>query len=139
VRATGSSGKVYEVEIERDWLDYLEARAAREGLTNIETVQGGSADLGLPMACCDVNFLCNTYYMIADRVGYLKHLAGRLRPAGRIVIIDWLKRPLPRGPSLEYKLTTQQVRSELRQAGLAIDQQPEFLPWQYFFIAAVSH
>jgi ubiquinone/menaquinone biosynthesis C-methylase UbiE len=132
----GSQGKVYAVEIERGWLDYLAARAAGEGLANIETVLASATDSGLPADCCDLIFLCNTYYMIADRVAYLQHLATRLRPGGRIVIIDWLKRPLPRGPALQYKLTTQQLRSEIQAAGLVIVGQPEFLPWQYFFIAA---
>ncbi len=136
-RATGSQGKVYAVEIERTWLDYLEARAVHEGLSNIETVQAGTAVSGLPAACCDVIFLCNTYYMIADRVAYLEHLAEGLRPGGRVVIIDWLRRPLPRGPALHYKLTTQQVHSEIRQAGLEVVLQPGFLPWQYFFIAGL--
>lgn len=138
-RATGSQGKVYAVEIEHAWLDHLELRAAREGLSNIETVQTGAADSGLPAACCDVIFLCNTYYMIADRVAYLEHLAEALRPGGRVVIIDWLRRPLPRGPALHYKLTTQQVHSEIRQAGLEVVRQPGFLPWQYFFIATIAH
>ena len=133
----GSQGKVFAVEIEPEWLDYLDARAAREGLANTETIQAGAADSGLSAGCCDLIFLCNTYYMIADRVAYLEHLATRLRPGGRIVIIDWLRRPLPRGPALHYKLTTQQVHSEIRQAGLEVVRQPGFLPWQYFFIAAV--
>jgi hypothetical protein len=65
---------------------------------------------------------------------HLKHLQRKLKPGGRIAIIDWRKQPLPRGPEPRWKLTAAQVTDETSRAGLCTLNRPEFLPYQYFFI-----
>jgi SAM-dependent methyltransferase len=93
------------------------------------------ADSCLPAHCCDLLFLCNTYHMIEDRLAYLRHLERRLRPGGRIAIVDWRKAPLPQGPQPQWKLTEGEVVSELDRAGLCVAERAEFLPYQYFLVA----
>lgn len=137
-RQVGAEGHVYAVDIEPAMLEYLARRAKTEGVGNISVVLGDANDSRLPPACCDLLFLCNTYHMIADRPAYLRHLATRLRPRGRIAIIDWRKRPLPRGPKPRWKLTEDQVRTEVAAAGLQIQAQHQALPYQYFFIISSS-
>ena len=72
--------------------------------------------------------------MIAARVHYLAHLQDKLKPAGRIAIIDWHKGPLPHGPRPQWKLSAGQVTEETAAAGLCLLDRPEFLPYQYFFV-----
>jgi ubiquinone/menaquinone biosynthesis C-methylase UbiE len=133
-RAVGGSGRVYAVDIEAELLAWLDERARREGIENISTLVATATDSRLPDHCCDLIFLCNTYHMIAARVAYLNHLQRKLKPGGRVVIIDWRKKPLPRGPRPEWKLTARQVAEETGRAGLCAVDQPEFLPYQYFFV-----
>ena len=133
-RVVGNAGRVLAVDIEPALLTYLDARARAEGLGNLQTVIATPADSHLPVACCDLIFLCNTYHMIGPRVNYLRHLQDKLRPGGRLAIIDWRKQPLPRGPQPEWKLTAAQVAHEAARAGLCIVERPDFLPYQYFFI-----
>lgn len=133
-RALGNAGRVFAVDIEPAPLAYLDERAHSEGIRNLQTVTATPTDSHLPVACCDLIFLCNTYHMIGPRVDYLSHLQDKLKPGGRIAIIDWRKQPLPRGPQPEWKLTAAQVAQEATRAGLCIVDRPEFLPYQYFFI-----
>jgi len=115
-------------------MTWLDKRAKAEGIGNIETLVATASDSRLPDRCCDLIFLSNTYHMIAARVDYLKHLQRKLKRGARIVIIDWRKKPLPRGPEPKWKLTAAQVADETARAGLCAVDQPEFLPFQYFFI-----
>jgi len=133
-QAVGETSLVYAVDIEAGMLTWLDKRAKTEGIDNIETRVATVSDSHLPDHCCDLIFLCNTYHMIAARVDYLKHLQHKLKPGGRIVIIDWRKKPLPRGPNPKWKLTATQVADETARAGLCAADRPEFLPYQYFFI-----
>src|SRR4051794_6475002 len=47
-RRAGAGGKVFAVDINRDYLDYIQKRAAKEGLANVETVLGAEDDTKLP-------------------------------------------------------------------------------------------
>jgi ubiquinone/menaquinone biosynthesis C-methylase UbiE len=133
-RAVGETGLVYAVDIEPGLLAWLDQRAKTEGIKNIKTFIATASNSRLPARCCDLIFLCNTYHMIAARVDYLEHLQHKLKRGGHIVIIDWRKKPLPRGPKPEWKLTAAQVAEETARAGLCAVYRPEFLPYQYFFI-----
>jgi ubiquinone/menaquinone biosynthesis C-methylase UbiE len=133
-RVVGEQGRVYAVDIEAGLLDWLARRAAAEGIDNIETRVASVTDSRLPDRCCDLIFLANTYHMIAARLDYLAHLQRKLKPGGRLVIIDWRKRPSPEGPKMRWKLSARQVAAEAAAAGLCVIEQPQFMPYQYFFI-----
>jgi hypothetical protein len=67
-----------------------------------------------------------------ERVAYAQLLAKALKPGGRVVIVDFQKRPLPLGPPMEWKLTPEAVTEEFRQAGFQRARSLDFLEYQYF-------
>jgi SAM-dependent methyltransferase len=123
------------VDIEPRLLEFLALRARRDGLRNVRTVLATPSDSGLAPGCCDLLFLCNTLYLIRDRPAYLRHLAGRLRPQGRIAIIDWRPGASPgMGPREEHKLAVDQVAADGRAAGLCVVARHDLLALQHFTI-----
>ncbi|WP_395834364.1 class I SAM-dependent methyltransferase [Archangium violaceum] len=127
-------GRVYGVDIEPDMARYLGERAKREGVNNLEPVLGEPADPKLP-GPVDVALIVDTYHHINDRVAYLKTLGDKLRPGGRVVVIDY-REDSPKGPPREHKLTAEQVRKELEAAGYQQTGTHDFLPDQYFLVFA---
>jgi SAM-dependent methyltransferase len=125
-------GRVYGVDIEPDMARYLGERAKREGLSNLEAVLGEPGDTKLPEPV-DVGLIVDTYHHIGDRVAYMRRLGERLRPGGRVVIIDF-RVESPKGPPREHKLSPEQVREELESAGYRLTQTHDFLPDQYFLV-----
>lgn len=123
-------GKVYGVDIEPDMTRYLEERARREGLGNLEAVQGEAEDPKLPEAV-DLVLIVDTYHHLGDRVDYMRRLGEKLRPGGRVAIVDFRK-DSPRGPRAEHKLTAEQVEEEMKEAGYRLAKAHDFLPDQYF-------
>jgi ubiquinone/menaquinone biosynthesis C-methylase UbiE len=81
-------GTVFAVEVDKGFLPIIEAKVRAAGLTNARAVLGGFADPKLP-APVDVAFMHDVLHHIADRPGYLKALAGYLKPNARVAIIDY--------------------------------------------------
>jgi ubiquinone/menaquinone biosynthesis C-methylase UbiE len=133
-RKVGTAGKVYAVDIDRDMLAYIGKRARREDLQNIRTILASPHDPELAPASVDLIFISATLHHITERAKYYPLLARALRPGGRVVIIDFQKRPLPVGPSLEMKIAREDVLSEFSAAGFHLAGEFDFLPYQYFLV-----
>jgi SAM-dependent methyltransferase len=122
------AGKVYAVDIDERLLEMV--RSAGSG--KIETVLAAEDNPKLPADSVDTVFICNVLHHIHNRGAYYRKLAAALRPGGRIVIVDFHKRPLPVGPPPGMKLTEEEVAGELRAAGFELAANHQFLPHQYF-------
>ena len=129
-RAVGAQGKVLAVDIEPDMVRWIEARAQREGLANVEAVLGQAADPALPAGKVDRVLVVDTWHHIDDRVAYAGKLRAALAPGGRVVIVDFTK-DAPHGPPPAARIPPEEVAAELTEAGLEARQVDEDLPHQY--------
>lgn len=120
--------RVYAVDVNQRLLDQI----AGLRLPNVVTVLAGPDDPKLPDASVDTVFFCNVLHHIADRPAYYRKLARALKPEGRIVVLDFHKRPLPVGPPVEEKLSEQEMTEEFARAGFRLARSHDFLPYQYF-------
>jgi ubiquinone/menaquinone biosynthesis C-methylase UbiE len=133
-KAVGAKGKVYAVDILPEMLDYIRQRAQLDEVKNIEIVQAQSHDPKLPPASVDMIFICDTLHHISDRATYYPLLIKALRPGGRLVNIDFYKKPLPTGPPPIAKIDKPDMIEEAKAAGFHVVQDYDFLPYQYFLI-----
>jgi SAM-dependent methyltransferase len=127
---------VYAVDIEPSMVAYLKARAAKEGLKNLNAVQASADGPNLP-AAVDTILIVDTYHHIPNRVAYFTKLKGSLKPGGSLAIVDFRK-DSPSGPPAEFRFTAEQISSELAQAGFSLARQHEFLPRQLFLVYQVK-
>ena len=123
------AGKVYAVDIEPKMIE----EAKKGAPPNIEFVLAEPDDPKLPQGSVDTVFFCNVLHHVENRPAYYARLARALKPGGRIVIVDFHKKPLPVGPPESMKLSADQVVAELEAAGFRKTRQFDFLPYQYFF------
>jgi SAM-dependent methyltransferase len=132
------AGRVYGIDVEPDMVRYLNERAAKEGLANLESRLGQPDDPQLPEAV-DLVLVVDTYHHIADRVAYFERLAGQLAPGARIAIVDFKPGELPVGPPEEMKVPAERIVGEMRAAGyrLEVDDRT-LLPYQDLLIFAHS-
>ena len=124
-------GRVYGVDTEPDMVRYLEQRAQREGLANLNAVAAKPADPGIPAV--DVVILVDTYHHVPDRERYFKELRKSLKPGGRLAIIDFTL-DSPVGPPKRARIPADAVKRELARAGYALAEEHGFLPNQYFLV-----
>ncbi|MBJ7533995.1 methyltransferase domain-containing protein [Rhodomicrobium vannielii ATCC 17100] len=125
-------GKVFAADVEPDMVRYLGERAKAEKLTNIVPVQAGQASDNLPEPV-DVVLLVNTYHHIGNRETYFAALASKLKPDGRLVIVDF-KPDSPDGPPREHRVASEKAIAEMKAAGYALAETHDFLPRQYFLV-----
>jgi SAM-dependent methyltransferase len=125
-------GRVFGIDIEPDMVRYLNARAKREGLANLMSLAGGADDPRLP-APVDLVIVVDAYHHIGAREQYFRKVRDRLKPGGRLAIIDF--RPdSPMGPPKRHRIGAEQLKKELGRAGFEPLQEHAFLPYQYFVV-----
>jgi SAM-dependent methyltransferase len=133
-RAVGPTGFVYAEDVEARMLQALRERLEKVRLRNVAPVLGLSDDPLLPPGVCDVVLVVDTYHHFPDRAGYLQRLRRSLKPRGRVVNIDYHRRPTPVGPPLDHRVARETFLSEAKAAGLALVGEQAFLPYQYFLV-----
>ena len=120
--------KVYAVDIDPKLLEMVRKNAP----ANVETVLATPDDPKLPEASVDTIFFCDVLHHIENRPGYYARLAKALKPGGRIVNIDFHKKPTPVGPPEAMRISEQDVIREFQAAGFRQTKSLDILPYQYF-------
>lgn len=87
-RRAGSTGVIYAVEINSEYLKYIEDRAKRENLSNIRTTLGKEDDPLLPANSVDAVLLLKTYHEIAQPIRLLTRVREAMRTGALLGIID---------------------------------------------------
>ncbi len=70
----GEKGKVFAVEINQEYINYINNRAKKENFSNIETVLGTEDNPKLPENAVDAVLILETYHEIAQPVKVCKTL-----------------------------------------------------------------
>jgi len=120
-RRVGPGGKVYAVEINADFLEHIDQRAASEKLSNIQTVLGKEDDPRLPAATIDAVLILKTYHEIAQPILLLSHLRAAMRPGGLLGIID------RNGNGRDHGIAKKTVISEAKEAGFSTVDEYDFV------------
>ncbi|MDH3684626.1 MAG: class I SAM-dependent methyltransferase [Myxococcales bacterium] len=133
--AVGPDGHVYAVDVDADLNELLAAEIEERGLTNLETILADPTDPRLPEDGVDLLFTCNTYHHLPDRVAYFRGLRDRIRPGGRVAIIDYRYEGFIQK---RHATPAEVVRSEMAEAGYTLTREYDFLERQNFMIFQVT-
>jgi len=101
-------------------------------LINLVPVLASADAVNLPEPV-DVALVVDTYHHIGNRTQYFAKLKSLLRPARRLVIVDF-KADSPNGPPVRHRISPERVTQELKAAGYALVDTLQFLPRQYCLI-----
>jgi predicted methyltransferase len=140
-RRVGAGGAVYAVEINRDYLKHIDARAVKEKLSNVHTILGNEDDPLLPRNAIDAVLILKTYHEIAQPILLLAHLREAMRPGALLGIID------KNGNGKDHGINREVVIKEAAEAGFSLVDQYDFVKpdgMDYFLVlragpAASSH
>jgi len=134
----GAEGKVLAVDIDPKLLERARLAGEAQKLANLVTVLAAPDDPHLGARTVDVIFLCDVIHHIENRPAYYPWLARALKPAGRLAIVDFHKRPLPVGPPPAMKIAREDMIGELESAGFRLAGEHTFLPHQYYLVFEVK-
>lgn len=115
------------IDLDPAMLALARDRASEEHLTNCTFTVGDAYDLArlLPRHV-DWVLIANTFHGVPDKTRLAGAVAAVLKPGGRMVVINWHRRPReetvvlgqPRGPNTELRMTPEEVTAAVASAGL---------------------
>ena len=91
-KALMATGRVYAIDAQKDLLSKLKNNAARAGLYNVEVIWGDIEKIGgtkLRESSVDLVFLCNVLFQLENKGDIVNEIKRILKPAGRILVVDW--------------------------------------------------
>lgn len=120
-KRVGPGGQVFAVEINQEYVDHINRRAAAEGFKNIKTILGKPDDPLLLPNSVDVVFILKTYHEIAEPVALMKKVRSALKKGGLVGIID------RNGNGTDHGLDKSVVVRELKLAGFTLKDEYTFV------------
>lgn len=133
-RRVGPNGKVFAQDIQPEMIGAIQRRVLRERLSErVQTVLGSASNPGLPEPV-DAILIVDAYHEVGEPVMLLRHLAGSLRPKGRIGIVEFTKDGGGPGPPLAERVDPARVIHDAQDAGLVLIRRENFLRYQYLLI-----
>jgi ubiquinone/menaquinone biosynthesis C-methylase UbiE len=91
-KKVGDEGKVYAIEIQKDFLSKIRNAALSLRLTNVEVLWGDVERLGaskLKDSSVDIVVAANVFFQIEDKAGFVAEVKRVLVPGGRVLFVDW--------------------------------------------------
>jgi ubiquinone/menaquinone biosynthesis C-methylase UbiE len=122
-------GVVYAVDINPNLLTHIEESAQGAGLANIQTVLAAVDDPRLPETV-DLVFICDTLHFVEDPEQYVRDLHAKVRPGGRVAIIDFFRN----WPPMSNQFSPERLEGWMKRAGFALRERHDFIEDQYFMI-----
>ena len=132
LRLARAARHVFALDSQPRMIEVLRDRLVAARVENVTPILSLPGDPLLQRGSCDLALIVNTFHHFPDGAAYLKALSRALKPGGRIVNIDFVDRELPVGPTPAHKLSREAFLAIAAEAGLALESEQTFLPWQYF-------
>ena len=129
----GPEGQVLAVDINQEYLDFIEKEATRRKLNQIAVVKARNDGFDAAQASLDMIFTRNVYHHLENRVEYFRTVASLLKPGGRIAILDY-RNDGNFADLIGHSTDERIIADDMQMAGLERVQNLEFLEKQSFQI-----
>jgi ubiquinone/menaquinone biosynthesis C-methylase UbiE len=85
----GPKGRVYAVDIARNFIEHIKKTCEEAGIKNATPILCTQTSTELPASSIDLAFICDTYHHFEFPAKTLASIHKALRPGGRLVLIDF--------------------------------------------------
>ncbi|MBI4581491.1 MAG: methyltransferase domain-containing protein [Planctomycetes bacterium] len=133
-RAVGADGRVKAVDIQPEMLEALRNKLAAEDIGNVDLVLGEEADPKLPDGSVDLVLMVDVYHELAWPFEMMQAVVRALKPAGRVVLVEYRKEDPAVPIKLVHKMTAAQAIAEMNAVGLRHRETIATLPRQHILI-----
>jgi len=131
----GREGRVYAVDTNSGFLEFIKENAKERGVDNVETILVAGEDLALPERSLDLVFMRNVCHHLTNRVEYFGKLRRFLKPEGRVAIIEYERaKPFTFRGIFGHYVPREIIIEEMKEAGYRVNRKFDFLPEQSFTI-----
>lgn len=100
----GEEGKVYAIEVQKDFVKKLESEIKNWRISNVECIWGDIETIGgtkIRDNSIDAVIVSNVLFQAEDKLGLIDEAKRVLKPNGQILLIDWADSFGGMGPSFD--------------------------------------
>jgi ubiquinone/menaquinone biosynthesis C-methylase UbiE len=120
-RLVGKKGAVYAVDTDAAAVEKLKDKAAEKGLANITAKVGAAEETIFCTECADIVFYSRVLHDFKGPAKVLRNAKAMLKPAGKLVNLDWKKKPTMFGPPVHIRFSEEQAADLIKAAGFTIE------------------
>ncbi len=137
VKLADRGAQVIAADVNKEFQNHIRKRIKNEGYEGkIKTRLIPYDSPALADGEVDMVLLVNTYHHIKDRVDYFEQVRKGLTADGELVVVDFFKVKLPVGPTIDQKVSMDEVIQELKKAGFSdLEAEVGLLSYQYIIRA----
>lgn len=129
----GPNGLVYAEDIQPQMIESINRRVSRAGLTNVQTIIGTPSNPMIP-APIDALLMVEVYGQLEDPVTLLQNVIPRLKPGGRVGIVEYRLDGSGPGPPLEERVEPEAIIRDAEAAGLRLQSRNDQFRFQYLLV-----
>ena len=132
--------QVVAIDLDPQLLAAARERTDAAGSSTCEFVEGDAYDLAsLVRRPADIVLIANTFHGVPDKLRLTRTIQAVLRPGGRLLVVNWHKRPRedttvlgqPRGPRTDLRMSPAEVEDVVASTGLRLVRVVELPPYHY--------
>ena len=131
----GPNGIVYAEDVQPQMIEAISKRIVRAQLRNVKTILGTQSDARLP-APVDAALIVDAYHEMEQPVAILGNVVRRLKPKGRIGIVEFKKDGWGPGGPMDERMDPERIVHDAEAAGLQLLSRETFLRYQYMLVFA---
>jgi len=102
-----NQGKVIGLDIMPEMIDI--AKQKTKNISNIEFIKSEEYSFPTQDASIDYVFICNVIHEIENKAKYFNEIRRVLKPSGLLCIIDWEKKETKVGPSINDRISKEEM------------------------------
>lgn len=130
----GREGRVYAVDIAREFVDGNVAQARAAGMNNVVGIVSTQTETRLEENSVDLVFVCDAYHHFEEPKAMLASMRRALRPGGALIVIDFERIP---GVSQDWIVKhvrggKEEFRREIEAAGFRYAGEAKLMRDNYF-------
>lgn len=114
------AGKVYAVEVQKDFLNKIKNKIAEAHLTNIEILWGDVEKIGgtkIKDGIVDKAIASNILFQVEDKDKFLEETKRILKESGKVLLVDWSDASSSIGPSFKTIIPKSKAREMFEKKG----------------------
>ncbi len=119
----GENGRVYAVEVQKDFLINIKNAAAAKGLKNVEVIWGDIEHLGgtkIKDGIADAVVISNVLFQAEDKSGLLREAKRILKIGSKLLLVDWKDSFNNLGPSKDSVIPASVARQMCEREGFVV-------------------
>lgn len=87
-----AKGKVYAVELDKNYLETIKHKVKESHIKNVEIIWGNIEKIGgtkLADGIADAVIVSNVLFSIEDKQAFMEEIKRILKPGGKVLLVDW--------------------------------------------------